>query len=154
MLLRRVVRVRRRLLMGGIALRGIGGRRPVLRWLAVGCWSARCFGASDHLSCNDRVQILVLIEANILAAPRPVKSLDGDFAHVLSPQIQLYDAVDTLSRLTLDDLVFWHAGMEEHGVCSQTFGLESSLDPGHKVSVEVVLEDELYIRHIGAVSLG
>lgn len=55
-------------------------------------------------------------------------------------------------RLTLDDLFFGKARMQEHDVGLQALAAECFLNPGNKVAINVWLSNDLDIWYIGAIS--
>ena len=108
-------------------------------------------GSQNYLGGNGRIQVDVLVEADVGAACRPVKGLDGHFAEALCAHVQVNYSVYTLCCLSLDDLVLGHARMEEHVMSGESLGLESALDPRNKVTVDVGLEQDLHIRNVSAI---
>ena len=47
--------------------------------------------------------------------------------------------MDTFGCLSLDDLVLWYTGVEEHVVSGESLGLESTFDPSNKITIDVGL---------------
>lgn len=60
--------------------------------------------------------------------------------------------MDALGRLALDDLVFGETGMKKHDLGPESLFFESTLDPAHKVAIDFLLQNNLNVGDIGAIS--
>jgi hypothetical protein len=83
------------------------------------CWLRRCLcmlGPEDNLCRHNRVEVLVLIEADIVDTSRAVEDAERDLALVLSGDVELDDSMHTFEYMSLQQQVSGEARVEEHGI--------------------------------------
>lgn len=145
----RVLRVRVRI-AGGRCLSGIGlavvGRR--VRRPGLGQVGSRLRLLSQHkLRRHGRVDALVEFEPDA-AGSGPDEDLDGNLALRLGRIVQVDDRMNALDDLALYHSVAWEPGVEVYDVGLQASVVEGSLDPAHKVSRDLLEEEDLDIGHV------
>ena len=123
--------------------------------MAAICWLLQHYltlSSQDKLSSNARVQVLILIKANIIRAGRTIKDLQGDFAQTLSTVIDLRYRVNTFHDLTLNHLATRELGSQKHDINLEMEILQRTLDPTDKVPIQFLQQQDLNIWNVAAIA--
>jgi hypothetical protein len=97
------------------------------------------------------VDLLIELEADA-AGSGSAKDLDGDLALGLRGIVQVDDGMDAFHNLTLYHRVPGESRVEVHDIGLEASIVEGSLDPGDKVSRDLLSEEHLNVRHVGSKS--
>ena len=112
------------------------------------CISRSGLCAQNQLSSDGRIKIVVLVEADVLDTGATIKDLQGDLCGLLIDSSDARDGENTLKDLTTNNGSLRQTRREKQNIDTDTLERKGVFQPGDKVSIEVVQNNNLNVGNV------